>query len=82
MRATKIEYQKIVSESKRLITELQKYKNIEDEKYKMDRMNRMKTKEIRRRDQFKKSRERKKKRKNVYSSSGDEYHKIKKFVQC
>lgn len=60
MRATKIEYQKIVSESKRLITELQKYKNIEDEKYKMDRMNRMKTKEIRRRDQFKKSRERKK----------------------
>ena len=44
MRATKIEYQKIVPESKRLITELQKYKNIEDEKYKMDRMNRMKPK--------------------------------------
>ena len=82
MRATKIEYQKIVSESKRLITESQKYKNIEDEKYKMDRMNRIKTKEIIRRDQFKKNRERKKKRKNVYSSSGDEYRKIKKFVQC
>ena len=48
----------------------------------MDRMNRIKTKEIIRRDQFKKNRERKKKRKNVYSSSGDEYRKIKKFVQC
>ena len=63
MRATKIEYQKIVPESKRLITELQKYKNIEDEKYKMGRMNRMKTKEIIRRDQFKKNREREKKTK-------------------
>ena len=89
MRATKVEYQKIVAENKKLIEELQKSKEAEEEKIHINKLNayensvvKSKNLEIYKRKQQKERRERKERKKLELNNKSDtefEYYKNSKY---